>query len=127
MTYEEKKKHLEKYNILDAHIDVLIEEKRKWYDRALAVSTPECGKNATEAIKKVVALEKEIDCSIDRLIDLRNEITEAIERVDDYILRQVLYMKYINGMTFESIGANLLYCERQINRLHKKAVEKLDI
>ena len=77
-------------------------------------------------IKKVMSLEAEIEKSIDLIVDMRKNIVEAIEMIEDFNCQQVLYMKYIKGLTFSQIGDELLYCERQVSRLHKAAIEKIE-
>ncbi|MBQ7128766.1 MAG: hypothetical protein IJO19_02120, partial [Clostridia bacterium] len=75
MNYEEKKKFLESYKFLDLHIDALLDEKKKWFDRALKIKqiypTAEC-------MRKVMTLEEEIDYNVDCLVDLRRNINKKI-------------------------------------------------
>ena len=67
MTYGEKKVLLENYLTLDAEIDALINEKQKWYNRALKLKLDS---QSIFALNKVISLEKEIDRKIDNLVDL---------------------------------------------------------
>lgn len=124
MTYGEKKVLLENYLTLDAEIDALINEKQKWYKRALKLKEDS---QSVFALNKVISLEKEIDRKIDNLVDLRGAIYNSIEKLDDFMLKKILYLKYISGKTFEEIGEEVGYCTRQISRLHKKAIDMLNI
>ena len=54
---------------------------------------------------------------------LRKDIENSINNVNDSILRELLIEKYILGKTLEQIAFNLNYSVRQIERLHKKAIE----
>lgn len=56
---------------------------------------------------------------------LRDEIENKIRGIDDTLLSELLYQKYILGKTLEEISFNLNYSVRQIERLHKKALEKI--
>ena len=58
---------------------------------------------------------------------LRNEIENKILQVDDELLVELLYEKYIYGKTLEEIGLILNYSKRHIERLHIKALEKIEI
>lgn len=124
MTYNEKIVVLESYMILDAYIDELLDEKEKWYSRALMLN--KFGDNK-KSIEKVCYLEKRIDEKIDELIDLRQYINEAIENLNDLTLQKILYLKYFKGKSFEKIGEEINYCTKQISRLHKKAIEMIDL
>lgn len=58
---------------------------------------------------------------------LRINIENSINSVGDCLLREILIEKYILGKTLEQIAFNLNYSVRQIERLHKKAIEKFAI
>ncbi len=58
---------------------------------------------------------------------LRRKIEEEIGSVDENILREILFSKYILGMSLESIAESLNYSKRQIERLHSKALEKFNM
>ena len=58
---------------------------------------------------------------------LRFQIEQVIESVEDNTLSEVLYQKYIFGRTLEQIGCILNYSKRHIERLHIKALEKIEI
>ena len=59
--------------------------------------------------------------------ELRINIENSINSVGDCLLREILIEKYILGKTLEQIAFNLNYSVRQIERLHKKAIEKFAI
>lgn len=63
-------------------------------------------------------------CYINESENLRDEIEEKIKAVDDELLCEVLYQKYVFGQTLEQIGYILNYSKRHIERLHQKALEK---
>lgn len=131
MTYNEKKNYLESFAILDAKINAKLREKEGWISLILSLksnSQQDAAVVESKAlIKKIELVEREIVKSIDSLVDLRNEILSKISQLEDPTLEQILHSKYILGMTFEQIGEELCYCEKQISRLHKKAIESLNI
>lgn len=64
---------------------------------------------------------------IENCKDLRKEIENKISSINDPILSELLYEKYILGKTLEDISFNLNYSVRQIERLHIKALENISI
>lgn len=59
--------------------------------------------------------------------NLRKEIEYKIESVDDEVLKELLYNKYILGKTLEEISLVINYSKRHVERLHIKALEKINI
>ncbi len=64
---------------------------------------------------------------IEKANTLREHIENSINNVEDTLLRELLIEKYILGKTLEQIAFNLNYSVRQIERLHKKAIEKITV
>lgn len=64
------------------------------------------------------------DILIEKSLALRSKIEEQISSVDDDILSEVLFQKYVFGKTLEDISCILNYSIRQIERLHIKALDK---
>lgn len=58
---------------------------------------------------------------------LREKIEEDIERVDGGILSEVLSQHYLCGRSLEQTAYALNYSKRHIERLHKTAMERLNI
>lgn len=79
-------------------------------------------KEMLEANKKAIYKEE-----IKNAEALRDEIENKIRCIDDTIYSELLYQKYVLGKTLEEISFNLNYSVRQIERLHKKALEKINL
>lgn len=58
---------------------------------------------------------------------LIESIENSIKNVDDGILSEILFQKYILGRSLETVSYELNYSKRQIERLHIVALEKLKI
>lgn len=56
--------------------------------------------------------------------NLRLEIENKIANVEDSLLSELLYQKYVFGKTLEEMSGILNYSKRHIERLHIKALEK---
>ena len=102
--HEEKKKYLGKYLLQETKINSL---------NQLAIRNPK---------RKDYYLKK-----IETCINLRTEIEQKIEAVEDATLSEILYQKYIFGRTLEQISYILNYSKRHIERLHIKALEKIEL
>lgn len=59
--------------------------------------------------------------------NLRLEIEIKINSLDNELLIELLYQKYILGKTLDEISIILNYSKRHIERLHVKALEKIEI
>lgn len=71
--------------------------------------------------------EEEYKLKILKCNKIRKDIEEKISAVEDTLLREILYNKYVFGKTLEQIAYILNYSKRHIERLHIKALEKIEI
>lgn len=124
MNYEDKKKFFGEYKLIESNINSLLEEKKNWAEKALSLNQVY---PSSKCIDRVIILEKCIDDEIDRLIDLRESYITLIDTLDEEILKRIITMKYIELKPFERIGEEIGYCEKQIARLHRKALNLIDI
>lgn len=76
-------------------------------------------------LDKVIQYRNRLNCEIANLIDKKKEIKKTIERIENPKMKLILFQKYINFYTFEWIAVKLDMEQRQIRRLHKKALEDL--
>lgn len=58
---------------------------------------------------------------------LRHDIEKKIAAVDNGILSELLFQKYILGRTLEEVGYAINYSKRQTERMHVLALEKFKI
>lgn len=56
-----------------------------------------------------------------------NDISRRIGELEDEDERDVLFYRYIKGMEFWEIAKTMDYCERQIHRIHGRALAHLKI
>lgn len=77
------------------------------------------------AVAKVVDLEKEIDERIDELVDLKREALRTIERIENFDQQCVLIARYIEGMKWETIAADMDSDLRWVYRVHGQALLSL--
>ena len=135
MTYAEKIQMLRQYQYLERRINRILAEKQVWEDKAVNISPiysnqPKGGSggNKTQAcIDKLIEIEQRLDTEIDRQIDLRTVIENAICQLEDERLRDVLRYRYIDGMTIEATADEMHIEQRWACRLQKRAINKLTI
>lgn len=144
MKAQEYLKQVEKLNVL---INNKIAEKAQWKDIALGVTSgvqsitievkgkkelhnmekvQSSGSQSklADAIARCVDIEAEIDRLVGKLIDLKQEIIKTIEQLNatEY---DVLHKRYIQGMTFDEIGAAKRKSKSWATTVHGRALQSL--
>ena len=66
---------------------------------------------------------RELDRTAGEYIELRSRIVEQINALDDPVHIELLYLRYIDGLTFEQIAAAMHYTERWTQILHGRALQ----
>ncbi len=77
-------------------------------------------------IVKIVDMENQIKADIDRLINLKIEITNAIASVNDEHCRMVLELHYLQFKSWSDIAFEMNYSPRQISRIKDKAHKQIE-
>ena len=57
--------------------------------------------------KKLNRLQKKLSRRVKELIDLVEETYEYIDNIDDSLIRQIISLRYINGLTWEQVAAHI--------------------
>jgi len=124
--------YLEKIRKLDVQIDCMLTEKEQLKDMALRITPAmsagggSVGGNQDKlggAVSRIVDKEKEIDRAVDELIDLKQEASSLLSRLDDPAHMKVLHERYIQYKSFESIAAQMGYTYRGVCYLHGRALQ----
>lgn len=135
MTSQEKKEFLSRYLEILAEEKDIREEIAYWESKAQKVTAswsavPSGGKSSdkvqTGAIKIAELRESLID-KINHLVAVRIEIERAISTVQDDTQRRLLRLRYIKGMTWEKIAAEMNYTYQWVCELHGRALNKVEI
>lgn len=76
-------------------------------------------------VEKISELDEEIDKKVDELIAMKMEATRMINKLD---AREnlLLDMRYLQGKEWAEIAEEFSYEERNVHRLHSKALNRLD-
>lgn len=132
MTNKDKKAWLKRYSAIDRQIKNKTDELSMWRSRATKITPTYSGlpkggggDRIQTAVDNICRLEDEINAEIDRLIITRTEINEAIAKVEDERLREVLTLRYIQGKSWEWIAVEMHYNYRWVTKLHGKALSEI--
>ena len=130
------KEYLEQVGKLDAIIDCKLADVDRLYARVTRI-TPTLKQDAVsggrggqdqlaETVAKLVDLKREINADVDRLVDLKREIAGTLERLKQPNHYRVLYDRYVLGMTWDDIAADMGYCKRNVQVIHGGALAALN-
>lgn len=133
LTYEQKMEWLKSYRALDGKIESMTEQLQVWNARATKITAtisqePKAagsGDQLQRCIDQICELQTEIAKEMDMLRKRKQQIETAIHGLNEKSYQDILWYRYIQGMTFEEIAIKMNYSWRQVCRKHKNAVEKL--
>lgn len=77
------------------------------------------------AVSKLIDLEKTVDDEMVHLLDLKADIRETINQVEDVKGILVLRYRYLDFMTWENLSERMGYSMRQIHRIHEAALNNI--
>lgn len=84
-------------------------------------------KNPIEKIlTKVIDLERQVEKDEALLVDLKAEVWEQLDRLEDEIQKRILWLRYSERKTWKMISKDICFSERYIRKLHAKALVKLE-
>ena len=130
------KEYLSQAKFLDQRINSKIQQVAALNDLATkATSTltgmPRNPNHATstmeETIAKIIDLQAEINHDIDRLVDLKQEITATIKAVGNNEYQTILEKRYLCFLSWEKIAVDMGYSIRNVQILHGKALASVVI
>ena len=126
---------LSRFQKSEQELDRLYDEQARWRAKAEKVTqriSPmpldgKSGDRVQDAIERIGEVESHINHEIVQQCHARNNITAAIQAVQNDTLRLLLELRYIDGLTFEQIAVKMHYSWRQTIRLHGCALDAIDV
>lgn len=79
-----------------------------------------------DAYVKIINLSDYIDETVDKLVDLKYQLIQAIEQLDDSRERTIIWMKYISSKSWDEISKELQISKTTLFILHDEAVKKIE-
>lgn len=135
MTSQEKKEYLQQYRMAEQEEERLIGEIERWRSRAekmtagyrLSPAGGGDGRSLEHTVERIDALIRQLTAQLDELVTLRQEIGACIDAVPEARLRELLKLRYIDGMSLAQIADRMNYCYKQIRRLHLRALAMMSL
>ena len=137
MEIDEAKRYLSQYYYLSHKVDSLKEEYHcleLLADGTQGISyEPKVQKQPSgkapfiRYLDKLEKKRKQIDEKIEELLNLKEEIEEAIATVNDPVMELVLTYRYINFWEWCDIASKLHYAESYVYKLHRKAISSVKL
>lgn len=84
------------------------------------------GSKIEDAIIKIMDLEDEINRDIDKLVDLKTDITHLIKNLDSHEHQIILEQRYLCFKPWEQIAVDMGYSIQHTFRLHDAALTELE-
>lgn len=79
-----------------------------------------------DAYVKIINLNDYINDQVDKLIDLKYQLIQAIEQLDNSKERTIIWMKYISSKGWDEIAEELKISKTTLFILHDEAVKKIE-
>ena len=76
-----------------------------------------------DAIAKLIDLRAECNSRVDDYADKKAQVLRRIDAIDDPLLGEVLYLRYVQGLEWEQVAKNVQYSEGHIYRLGNRALQ----
>lgn len=129
------KEYLEQARTLDRAIDaklVQLDALRSLSTRTSAILShlprPASGnhKSFEDTVVRIVTMEQVIDAAVDRLVLLKQEITDYLELLPDVECQRILAHRYLEYKSWKEISSVMAFSGRYTYKLHDKALELLE-
>lgn len=126
--------YLNQVKMCDTRIKNKMLEKEQWFTLATKTTCPTEGERVqssgnpdkmSDAVAKMIEIDKEIDRMIDSFVDLKQEVIRTIEQVDDPMLYDVLHMIYIQYIKPSEVAVYLNFTYQWTNELHNRGLEEV--
>jgi hypothetical protein len=124
--------YLQETELLDARIKNKLIEQMQWRDIALGITANMEGervKSSTttkskmaDAVAKCVDMEREIDSLIDNLIDLKKDVIQTLEMLDNATEYKLLHLRYIQYIPLKDIADMWGWEYTNVTTTHGRAI-----
>ncbi|WP_413523331.1 hypothetical protein [Lactococcus raffinolactis] len=128
------KEYLKQIDGMNRYIEQLISEVNELRTLSTSITSVQYGDRITSSTKnqeapfvrcvmRIASLEEKINREIDRLVDLKLAVSDAIDLLDDINERILLRARYLNNKSWEEIASQLKYSLRSTHRIHINALQ----
>lgn len=95
--------------------------------KEISIQTSRDNARMENTLLKIIDQEREIDEEIDRLVDLKAEIKKVIDGVENIEFRLILELRYLCFRSWEEIAAEMDYSIDYLFKIHRRALEKVEV
>ena len=134
MTNEKKRAWLSRYRLAGLEVRRLQGELARWEAQTTALTArygvaPGRGGDdpLQRAVEEILALQAELGEQLRKQVALRREIEGAIRQVEDERLKELLQLRYLEGLTWEKVSEALNLQYRWVIKLHGDALENIEM
>lgn len=129
------KEYLNRAFLLDQRVNLKIEQIRRIRDLSEKCTSLITGMPKTkngeqsrleEAVCRIMDCENELNTDIDKLVDVKREITQAIDSVPDVALRTLLEMRYLCFKSWDDIAVEMFVSANHVFKMHRLALQYID-
>ena len=85
------------------------------------------GEDWTETADRLIELERVVNARVRDMCRVKRLAIEAIDRVEEARLREVLELYYIDGYSWTKVAETMQLDQRWVFRLHGKALQKVKV
>ncbi len=118
---------LERICDTDKEIEILQSELQSFFDKLTGYSQSYADITASDSLLTAYSdYAKGIKRRVDELSRIKAEVLEVISAVEKDTYRQLLVLRYVEGMTWECIAEKMYYSVRGIQRTHKRALPEVE-
>lgn len=117
---------------LDKEINALMQARREAFSACTSTTSKnkhdiiKTDKNPNAKLERLAEVNRQIDCRIDELLGIKQEILAAISKVDSTTYRAILTERYVNLKKWERIAIDLGYDYYWVLRLHGRALREIE-
>ena len=117
--------------MLDAKIETNLEEYERLKALATKVTAVLSGEvvsrsrnndSMADTIEKIIKLQDIINRDVDKYVDLKQDVLEALSKVENPLYYEILYSRYIQYRCWEQIACDMNYSYRGVTKIHGKAL-----
>ena len=108
---------------LDQQIDSKMDELAQY--RRLTENASQSALEGKRYIERIEAKEKELDAEIDKLVDMKLDISGFIDRIDNRQWQCLLRNRYLLGKTWTQVAKEMHCGVRNVHEIHNEIMQKL--
>ena len=129
------KAYLRKIELLDANINNRIcdlQSLKSLVTKITATISPVCVSGTGnhdrlgDSVAKIIELQDEINRKIDKFVNLKREVSDLLEQIEDPDQVKVLHKRYFEYKPWEQIACEMNYSFRNVCYIHGKALQALE-